>query len=463
MVREGNQAARGLPEASGSSRYTGAASRLRELAQQRSEARARATPARTSASARERPPRSAYTARVNDRSLDIAQDGDLFPRDRIAEAVADADWRERRLPWAALAALALGVTLLVWATPVARPLVAQDVVATLDAATRVTEPVGGLARWLSREARGPEAAWSWIQGVAAGSALVLLVGMARRIVGPRLALAAGLAAALAPLYVIGTRLPCRGWVEGALATWLLGRALGADRAAGVRLRLGPSLVVFSAWCASSLQLAALAAVLLAIGPAHLRAERGPRGALAVIALAAVVATIVRRELAVRAFDPVLAQLTPGIAGLALGVAPSLVVCLALFARGSNAAEEAPAPLWLRTAACAVVATIALSAMFGLPWTGTALVPLAALGLANLANRRTDPRAALSLVVGAAVMALAASAALELALRRWDRSRVAAISSALQGGERLAPEALDAEARYLLRIRFAAQPADVLAR
>ncbi len=420
-------------------------------------------PARTSASARERPRSAAYTDRVHDRPLDIAQDGDLFPRDRIAEAVADADWRERELPWAALAALALGVTLLVWATPVARPLVAQDVVATLDAAVRVTEPVGGLARWLSRETRGAEAAWSWIQGAAAGSALVLLVWMARRIVGPRLALAAGLAAALAPLFVIGARLPCRGWVEGALAAWLLGRALGADRAAGARPLLGPSLVVVSAWAASSLQVAALAAVLLALGPAHLRAERGPRGALAFLALAAVVATIVRRALAVQTFDPVLAQLTPGTALLALGVAPSLALSLALFARGSRAAEEAPAPLWLRAAACAVVAVTALSAALGLPWTGTALVPLAALGLANLANRRTDPRAALGLVVGAAVTALAASAVLELALWRWDRSRVAALSSALQGGERLAPEALDAEARYLLRVRFGAQPADVLAR
>ena len=403
---------------------------------------------------------------MNDRSLDIAQDGGLFPRDRIAEAVADADWRERNVPGAALFMLALGVTLLAWATPVRQPLLAHDVVGALAANARASDPSWAVARWLSGPSGGPEAAWSWINGGAAGLLLALLVWLNARIVGRRLALAAALAVAAAPLFLIGARLPCRALVEGAAAAWLLGRAFECSGAArsgrALRSNIGAGAAVAAAWVAGSLEVAALAGVLLAVGPPGLRAERSPRGALAFGALVAVVWTIWRRNAAVLAFDPVLATLAPPAAAFAAACAPSALLALTLFLRGSRTTEEAPAPLWLRSATAAVLIALGSGWSLGLPPTGAALLPLASLGLANLANRRTDPGAALGLVALAAVAALLTSSGLEVALRRWDRSAVTELSIALDGGALLAAQKLDAEARYLLRVRFRAQPEDVLA-
>ena len=60
---------------------------------------------------------------MNSDSFDIANDGNLFPREDLLEAVARSDWRDREVPTKAWLMTGIGISLVAAGTPIADVLI----------------------------------------------------------------------------------------------------------------------------------------------------------------------------------------------------------------------------------------------------------------------------------------------------------------------------------------------------
>lgn len=115
-------------------------------------------------------------------SLDIAQDGNLFPREELLEAAAGADWRDRSVPARAWVAASLGLALLAAGLPNLRTLYTAptDFAATGDYID--FHPIHLLARTLGGMGLGIEATLFWISALSLGAAM-MAIGLALRAFG----------------------------------------------------------------------------------------------------------------------------------------------------------------------------------------------------------------------------------------------------------------------------------------
>lgn len=255
-------------------------------------------------------------------SLDIAQDGHLFPREDVARDVARAlaseDWRERPVPRVAWGLAAIGLALVALGLPIERVLVREpSEFAAAGAGTDWRFPVHALARAAGSTGIGVEAAFFAISAACFGASFVVLGSVLRRLGACGLpAFVCALVAACSPLVLHHARLPSTvtsAVLGSSLVMWTLVGRGGGSVARVSTFGIGVWLLGAST-----------------IGPG---AAEGPFG---------------------------------GPAGLMALGSLWLALPLALFVRS---AEESLPPIWL-LAWCA--ASIACAAVYGVP--GSAVVP-----------------------------------------------------------------------------------------
>jgi len=415
-----------------------------------------------------------YTARVQERPLDIANDGGLFPREALLAAVAEADWRDRSAPVVAIVCLSLGLALLALATPILRPLFPVEVAWTTSGGGPLHLP-HLLAGLLARTSLGAERAWYVVAALGAACALPMLYALTRMLaIGPRLALVVGLVVATLPASVLGAELPVAyGFGVAASALVLVALMSRIDEratygayvrrclvAATLGLWLHPDSAVFA-----PVMLGAFVVRGASAGTGARLARRtidlGVGAGLTLLALG--VASAVLRNFRLDALDPALAALRPSVALTALALLPTFALAQLLLHDRSRAQEEERAPAWLRAAVH--IALVALAAgqvqpPFAL---GTPLAPLAALALADLANRRADPANAARLLAVVAGLSAAVLVVLQVTARRWGTAPVERVRRALAQEAPLAPEELDAELHYIVRFRFGRTPGELFRR
>lgn len=270
--------------------------------------------------------------------MDIAQDGNLFPREDILEAVAQSDWRDQAVPMGAWALTALGLTLLALGTPTLAPLAMEPTEFAAAGDRLWAHPLHGLSGILGRAGLGIESAWYLISALLLGLSLPAL-GWALRVVGigPRLALVVSLVSLLTPITLGHGQLPSdfTAGVFGACLVLGLTCAPSDPGEAGSRgygIRLGVSLAIASAL--HSMNAALAPALLLA---AH---KRGGLRASAPVLVGSALAAIMAMDALRASAGP----LVPPLFGASLLSFGGLIVVSAL--AWSVEAEESPPPLWL---------------------------------------------------------------------------------------------------------------------
>lgn len=350
---------------------------------------------------------------MNSDSFDIANDGNLFPREDLLEAVARSDWRDREVPTKAWLMTGIGISLVAAGTPIADVLIRS----TTEFAATSAGPLAPLHASLAAVGRsgvGIEAAAFLMSAVALGATLPAL-GLALRAAGfsGRVAFTSALLALMSPLLLMHGRLPSDGAVV-ALGGTLLLAAIAAPRDAGRSGRTGHMVRVGLA-----------AGVLLALCG-------------------------MSRAAAVQANEVVFGRWVD----LALLGGGALLVVPLGWARQE---EEAPPPLWL-------VAWLVLSAVVAVlagAQAGAALVPGLAILIANALARRARPDGALRW----AAMLGAVQAGLIVATIAWapaDTDSFAATGAGdVQVGDTVVVEDLDTDDAYLIRRRLGAQVQDHL--
>lgn len=339
-------------------------------------------------------------------AFDIANDGNLFPREDLLEAVARSDWRDREVPAVAWVVTAIGVALLAAGRPVADVLVRSTTEFAAEQAGPLA-PLHAAMGAVGRAGLGVEAAAFLVAALALG-ATVPALGLALRAAGfrGRLAYVSALIGAASPTLVMHGRLPSDGPVV-ALSSALLLAAVAAPRDPGPQGRRGYLVRV------------GMAAVLL------LASCGGSRWA----ALGA-------------AGEPVLG---PAADLLLLGGAALLAVPVAWW----RSEEEEPPPSWL---VLWLVLGAVLAVLAGAQ-AGAALVPALTLLVANALARRARPDGALRWAVGV----LAAQLALAVALDAWAPADTRCFAATNRGETRPDDVVLtrdpDTDAAYLLRRRL----------
>ena len=345
---------------------------------------------------------------MNPDSFDIANDGNLFPREDLLEAVARSDWRDREVPTKAWLMTGIGISLVAAGTPIADVLIRS----TTEFAATSAGPLAPLHASLAAVGRsgvGIEAAAFLMSAVALGATLPAL-GLALRAAGfsGRVAFTSALLALMSPLLLMHGRLPSDGTVV-ALGSTLLLAAIAAPRDAGRSGRTGHMVRV------------GLAAGVL----------------LALCGMSRAAAVQVNEVIFGRWVDFAL-----------LGGGALLVVPLG-WARQE---EEAPPPFWL-------VAWLVLSAVVAVlagAQAGAALVPGLAILIANALARRARPDGALR---WAAVLG-AVQAGLIVATIAWapaDTDSFAATGAGgVEVGDTVVVEDLNTDDAYLIRRRLGAQ-------
>ncbi|MEM9803293.1 MAG: hypothetical protein AAGA20_23450 [Planctomycetota bacterium] len=335
--------------------------------------------------------------------IDIARDGNLFPREDLLEAVAQSDWRDRSVPLVAWVLASIGIALLTAGTPIARHVVTQPVETAASLEPALALPVHGIIAAVGRTGLGIEAAFFLGSALAFGASF-LAVGLALRAAGfaGRLSLAATfVAVAASPLLLLHARLPSDA-PFAALAAALVLAAIaaphdpGAHGARGYAVRVAAS-VVFAAFLhRAALALAAPAAAAIAV---KFVADASKLRLALLIAPAPLVAEGVARLVRGGAGPIFGGWIDLALAGGALWLALPLA-----FARES---EEEPPPPW-------TLAWIVAALWLGPRQPGAAgalLVPLFAYLLAGVLARRARPDGALRWTLGFA----AAQAALACAI------------------------------------------------
>jgi len=407
---------------------------------------------------------------VQERPLDIAQDGGLFPREALLAAVAEADWRDRSAPGAAVVCMALGLGVLALATPILRPLFPAEVAWTASGGGALHLP-HLLAGLLARTSLGAERAWYVVAALGAACALPLLFALTRMLaVGPRLALVVALSVATLPASVLGAELPVAygfGVAASALVLAALLSRIDTRATYGSYVRRCLVAQAIALWVHP--ESAALAPVTACAFVQRWPGAGAPRRALglgvcAALALLALgVASGLARASALAALDTKLLELRAPYTLAALALLPTLGLAQLMLRDRGRAREEAHAPGWLLAAVPIALAALVLGqlrAPFGL---GTPLAPLAALALANLANRRTDPASATRLLAFVAALSVTTLLVLQLAVRSWDTASVERVRGALAQEAPLPLDDLDAEVHYIVRFRFGRTPWEVLRR
>lgn len=339
--------------------------------------------------------------------LDIANDGNLFPREDLLEAVARSDWRDRDVPVAAWILSAVGISLLAAGTPIAGILIRSTTEFAAESAGSLAPFHAGLAA-IGRGGIGIEAA-AFIASAFALGATLPAVGLALKATGfgGRVAFISALIAVLSPLLLMHGRLP-------------------SD---------GPLVAVCSA-----LLLAAVAAP-------HDDSQSGRKGygvrlALASVGLLAICG--LSRAAAARENEAIFGAWMD----LALlGGAALFVVPLGWLRQE----EEEPPPPWL---VGWLVLSIPLALVAGAQ-AGAALVPALAVLVANALSRRARPDGALrwaAMLAGAQV----GLSVFALRLAPPDTTFFAAESSGeVEAGDIVVVEDLDSDEAYLLRRRIGA--------
>lgn len=140
--------------------------------------------------------------------MDIAQDGNLFPREDILEAVAQSDWRDQPVPAAAWWLTAVGLVTLALGMPALQPLAMQPTASAGAGEGLALHPLHALSAWTGGLGIGIESTWYILSALFWGLSLPLLGGALRVMgIGPRLALVTSLLALLTPVTVLHGRLP----------------------------------------------------------------------------------------------------------------------------------------------------------------------------------------------------------------------------------------------------------------
>ncbi len=122
--------------------------------------------------------------------MDIAQDGNLFPREDILEAVAQSDWRDQPVPAAAWWLTAVGLVTLALGMPALQPLAMQPTASAGAGEGLALHPLHALSAWIGGLGIGIESTWYILSALFWGLSLPLLGGALRVMgIGPRLALA----------------------------------------------------------------------------------------------------------------------------------------------------------------------------------------------------------------------------------------------------------------------------------
>ncbi|MEM9383197.1 MAG: hypothetical protein AAGB93_24830, partial [Planctomycetota bacterium] len=339
--------------------------------------------------------------------IDVAQDGNLFPREDLLEAVASSDWRDQPVPVAAWAIAALGVAALAAGLPVATTVLTGPTELAASSPSAIFRPVHALAESLGRAGLGIEAAFFLLAAVGHGLCLPAL-GLALRAAGfgGRLAFVAALGAAAAPLLVLHGRLPSDAPYL-ALGSILLFLAVAAPADDGSVGRRGKAL-------------------------------RAALTALLALALGATAATgaLFGRPGDVALFDVALA-----------GGALWIVAPLAWMRED----EESPPPRWL-LAWTALALAFGLAGLPGAHVALAALAPLAAL-FANVLARRARPDGALRLALAAVAIQVACAAAAIALLPASTTSFAATSAGATRPGDVVLVEDDDSTVAFLLRRRL----------
>ena len=346
-------------------------------------------------------------------SFDRAQDGNLFPREDLLEAVARSDWRDAPVPLAAWALLVLGVSALCLGLPI------EDVLApaTTERAARLGSPpvydapllhgVGVLGR---SAGIGIEAAFFGYSALGAGLAIAC-IGLCLRAFGfrGRLALLVAILAGLAPAVAIGGRLPTLATMDVATTALLLA-ACSAPHDPGRRGAFGYGLRVAAAFLVGVLIAPGSPGLWLIVpllaGVAHVADEVRPRYFWTVLALGLIASTFSTGRITAGPGASPFADDDRTAVGLALGAG---VLLLAWPLSRVRDPEEAGAPAYLH-------ASVAIPAALTLIGFGTlaAALPALAVFTANVLARRARPDGAmrwagafLAVQIGALVLAHAA--------------------------------------------------------
>ena len=348
-----------------------------------------------------------------ERPLDIAQDGELFPREELLDAVAGADWRDLPVRLVAWLAVAAGAGLALAGFPEQFDLLKGPTSFAASGDGVAAHPLHLLAHAIGRAGVGIEAAFFGLSALGVGAAF-LAIGAALRAfgIGGRTAFVTALLACGSLALIVHGRLPATySWGVAASALLLAAIAAPSDGAArgyGTRVALA-WLVATSVSPAAALLLPACALAITDRAGAERTAGLAPLWIAVVFALPLAV-------LASRAPDAHELRLAGiGHLGGVLGLA-----AVALSSSGRDP-EESGAPrwlhLWLRTGIVLEIAVSALrdgSVMLGgepaaiaahVP-PATFLVPaLAAFAADALVRRRRASDAVVLLAAGAIGQAL----------------------------------------------------------
>ncbi|MEM8714119.1 MAG: hypothetical protein AAGG01_24505, partial [Planctomycetota bacterium] len=193
--------------------------------------------------------------------MDIAQDGNLFPREDILEAVAQSDWRDQPVHLGAWVLGGLGLSVMALGAPVLEPIAMGATRHAAEGGALWLEPLHALARFVGTSGVGIETAWYWLSALSLGLAFPTLGAALRTLgVGARLAFVVALLAVICPLLWTHGRLPSDfGWgVFGSALALLLVCAPSDPGPMGERgygMRLGAGLLAATLLHPGSLALA----------------------------------------------------------------------------------------------------------------------------------------------------------------------------------------------------------------
>ena len=372
--------------------------------------------------------------------FDPAQDGNLFPREDLLEAVAQSDWRDRAVPMLAWVVLALGAAALFAGLPLERVVYwpETEAAAALEGLDWLHSPALFLAKVLGQSAGiGIETALFLIGALGTGVAFAA-VGLALRAFGfrGRLNFACALTVLFAPIIATMGRLPSLATLELAASALLLVACAapfdaGQRGARGFVFRVGVAFVLAALTSRTLSLLAIPASIALATRLDHGRRKNLVFG-LPFLALGLAVSVCAAYGLGQGL--PVSTKAARGVAsswmifsapGRAVtGLEPWLgtgLLAIAWPLSSLRAPEELGAPRWLHV-------WVALGLVAGIIDVGTSNVALPALAvfLANALARRARPDGAQRLVL-AFVFG-------QLLLSVFATSRLHSTSSAFTGSD-----------------------------
>ncbi len=180
-------------------------------------------------------------------SLDIAQDGNLFPREELLEAAAGADWRDQSVPMRAWVTASFGLALLAAGLPNLKTLYPAPTEFAATGDYIGFHPVHLLARTLGTMGLGIEATFFLISALCLGAAMGA-IGVALRAFGyaGRTAFAIALLTCLSQALTEHARLPSD-YLPGVITSALLLAAMAMPKDRGEVGMRGYAVRISVAW------------------------------------------------------------------------------------------------------------------------------------------------------------------------------------------------------------------------